>query len=72
MNNSQKAERDDVEPYFLTIRAAAKRFSVSYDFVHDAILDGDLPAKRPSREWLVKPEDVVDLIDRRTERRLQG
>ena len=57
------------EPFYLTIKQAAKRYAVSYDFVHDAILVGDLEAKRPSREWLVKPADVEALIDLRTEQR---
>lgn len=56
-------------PVYLTIKAAAKRFSVSYDFIHDAILDRSLDALRPSREWLVRPADVDELIRRRTLKR---
>lgn len=62
--SDRTATPDDVE--YLTIKAAAKRFSVSYDLIHDAILDRSLDALRPSRQWLVAPSDVRDFIKRRT------
>lgn len=55
------------EPELLTIKAASRRFSVSYDLIHTAILCCDLPALRPSRQWLVAPSDVRALLERRTD-----
>lgn len=42
----------------LKLREAGELFSVPYDLLHDAILEDRLPAIRPSRAWLVKPNDV--------------
>lgn len=57
------------EPDLITLKAACKRFSISYDLIHAAVLNGDLPYLRPSRQYLVTPADVRDLLKRRTEQR---
>ena len=57
------------EPELITLKAACRRFSVSYDWIHAAVLNGDLPFDRPSRQYLVEPAEVRALIKRRTEER---
>lgn len=58
-----------VEPEMVTLKAACKRWSISYDLIHSAVLNGELPAERPSRQWLVEPQDVRAWIKRRTAER---
>lgn len=44
--------------YRLGLKDAAAAFGVSYTFIYEAVKSGDLPAIRPARSWLVKPDDV--------------
>lgn len=53
----------------LKLREAADLFSVSYECLHDAVLAGSMPAIRPSRAWLVKPQDVEDFLVAEHERK---
>lgn len=57
------------EPEFITIKAACKKFSVSYPYLHNAILDGRLRSLRPSRQHLLAPADVRALLVADTEAR---
>lgn len=49
----------------VTIKDAMRMFGVKYDLLHDAILEDALPAIRPGRSWLVKPDDVEEFLYRR-------
>lgn len=43
----------------LRLREAADAYGVSYWYLHKAVKSERLPAIRPSREWLVTPDDVM-------------
>lgn len=54
----------------VTIRDAMSMFGVKYDLLHDAILAEALPAIRPGKSWLMKPDDVEAFLYRRHEERV--
>lgn len=61
--------RQNDDPDLITIKAACKKFSVSYPYLHNAILDGRVPFLRPSRQYLLDPADVRALLVADTEAR---
>lgn len=60
---SAAPDRDAEPPYAETLSTAAARWSVSLDFLRDAIAEGRLPAFRASRKAIrVRLEDVDALF----------
>lgn len=51
-------------PRLLGLRAASATFGVSYTFLYGAVRSEALPAIRPSREWLVEPDEVMAYLRR--------
>jgi excisionase family DNA binding protein len=45
---------------YLTTKEAGKRLGVSRPRIHVLIHSGRLPARRFGREWLIKPDDLVN------------
>jgi len=52
------------DPEYLTLHEVARRTSLSYDFVYDAVRDDHLPAVRKGREWRVAVADMRSWMDR--------
>lgn len=48
----------ETDPEYVTINEVARRTDFSYDFVYDAVRNGDLPATQKSREWRVALADM--------------
>jgi excisionase family DNA binding protein len=52
------------DPEYLTIGEVARRTSFSYDYIYDAVRNGQLPATQKSREWRVAVADMRAWMDR--------
>jgi hypothetical protein len=50
------------EKELLKLKEAADLYSVSYDLLHDGVLEQRLPAIKPSKAWLVAPGDVLTFL----------
>ena len=42
----------------LTIPKAARKLGLSESRIHNLIREGRLPATKPGRDWLIRPEDL--------------
>ena len=49
---------------YLTLHEVARRTSISYDFVYDAVHNGHLPAIKKGREWRVAVADMRAWMDK--------
>jgi excisionase family DNA binding protein len=58
------AARPAAEPEYVTLAEVQRRTSFSYDFVYDAVRQGDLPAVKKGRDWRVAVKDMRAWMDK--------
>jgi len=56
----------------LNLRDAAGVFGVSYDFLYQGVRSEELPSIRPSREYLVEPDEVEAFLQRKSAERAEA
>lgn len=55
----------------LNLRDAADTFSISYTVLYEAVRSEALPAIRPTRTWLVAPDDVMAYLRKLSDERAE-